>query len=135
MMPPKRKLSKGRDSATVEHLTDFLSFCKASFFKKGLFALVAATITFLVVDKIFLESVQESVGVLFWFYVVVAAVNIWVCFYLMYRGMSIERLAVAYMGFWFASGLAAGIFDENVTSIISIALVFVVTAVSWFFML
>ena len=135
MMPPKKQLSKGRESASVEQLTDFLKFCKAIFFRRGLFALVAATITFLVIDKIFLESVQESVGILSWFYVVVAAVNIVGCFYLMYRGISIERLAVAYMGFWFASGLAAGIFDENVTSLLGIALVFVVTSVAWFFML
>jgi hypothetical protein len=136
MMPPKNNLTKDRDSVlNSRSFADFFSFCRNNFARKGIFALIVATITFLVIDKIFLESVQESVGVVSWFYVVVAAINIFLCFYLMYRGISIERLAVAYMSFWFASGIAAGIFDENVMSLFSLALVSVTTGVAWYFLL
>lgn len=103
--------------------------------KPVLFSLVLSTITFLVIDKIFLESVQQSVGLLSWFFVVVAAVNLGFCYLMVTAGAAVERVALGYMSVWFASGLAAGVFDENVTSPLSLLLVVGVTVVLWYYLL
>lgn len=101
----------------------------------AVFALVTGTITFLVIDKIFLESVQESVGVISWLSLIIVALNVGICFFLASQRVSINRMSLGYLGFWFASGFAAGVFDENVTSPISIGSVILITSVLWYVLL
>jgi len=139
--PPRASLSNNRSNSLKYNSALRLWVGKARralalpTVKPVLFSLVLSTITFLVIDKIFLESVQQSVGLLSWFFIAVAGLNLGFCYLLVSAGAAVERVALGYMSVWFASGIAAGVFDENVTSPLSLMLVAGITLVLWYYLL
>lgn len=116
-------------------LTSFLKLVNIKACQQALFAMLLGIITFLVIDKIFLATVDHSAGLMSWWFVIETLANLGFCLLILAMGNTLERLALGYVAVWFACGLSVAIYDAQVLSPMGIITAIITTLVLWYFLL